>query len=235
MQGPHWPVQSVETDHDGHCERRAQTAARARKGGIPARPRRRCCCATTAAARSAPRTALHRPGQLTVAAKAPREPLAWSAAASCQQAAADASPQRQPLCRRSSSRKRSADIAPGLSPRQVCNRGFRFGRGQRGSGAGADCGGRHGASGHVLSTNVTIWRYPDGVCNFVLARPAADPEPSRWRPDCATGSGSYRNGLLARTRCSAALVLSTPAFESMKSRRPSVEIPTASAWFAPSL
>jgi len=37
----------------------------------------------------------------------------------------------------------------------------------------------------VLSTNVTIWRHPDGVCNFVLAGPAADPEPSRleagWR------------------------------------------------------
>ncbi len=86
-----------------------------------------------------------------------------------------------------------------------------------------------------LSTNVTVWRYREGVCNFVLARPAANPEPSRLEAGLRSGSGSYRNGLPARPRCSAALVLSTPAFESMKSRRPSVEIPTASAWFAPSL
>ncbi len=79
---------------------------------------------------------LHRPGQAAVAAKAPREPLARSAATGCQQAAdgsdvrilpavyprsgrgcfrpegaADAGPQRQPVCRSSSHARRTRGVA----------------------------------------------------------------------------------------------------------------------------
>jgi hypothetical protein len=89
---------------------------------------------------------------------------------------------------------------------------------------------------HGSSTNVTIWAAQGGAsANFLLAEPADGVGPCFWRPGPRCSSRSYQNALLARTRCSAAFVLSTPTLESMNSRRPSVEIPTTSAWLAPSL